>query len=367
MFYHLISFWIFLFFSQNNFIEKEFQQKQLSSHLENYHQLKKKGGWEYIKTGKILQLGMVDQRVKKIKLRLTITDELRRESNKMTDTFDVSLEKAIKTFQKNHSMPETGIIDAKTLRAMNVSVEKRIHQIEINMKRWEQFKTESEKPFLFVNIASGMLNMISNQTSVMEMRVIVGKPDRKTPELTAELNEIEFNPYWIVPPGILRKDILPKIKVNPSYIIDHDMEVFLGQQPINPFAISWDKIDEYACPYKIIQNPGPENPLGVVKFIFPNKHLVYMHDTPSKRLFNFFPRTFSSGCVRLSKAVDLSKYILKIDKNWTNNKIDSLIWSEKTTRIRLQNPIKIYFSYFTAWVNKEGILQFAPDIYQKDN
>lgn len=366
MFYHLISFCIFLLISQNNFIEKEYQEKQLLNYLDKYQQLKKEGGWEHIKIGKTLQLGEVDQRIKKIKLRLTITNELQEKPKNINDTFDLNLQKAIKFFQKSHSMPETGIIDAKTIRALNVPVERRIRQIEINIKRWEKFNVETKKSFIFINIAAGTLHVISNQSSVIEMNVIVGKPDRKTPELFAELNEIEFNPYWIIPPGILRKDILPKIKVNPFYLINNDMEVFMGQQTVNPFLISWDKINEYNFPYKIIQNPGPENPLGVVKFIFPNKHLVYMHDTPSKQLFNFFPRTFSSGCIRLSKATELSKYILKIDKNWSNKTVDSLIYCGKTTRVRLNNPIKIYLAYFTAWVNHEGVIQFAPDIYQKD-
>lgn len=359
-------FGIFVFASGNGVQENE-HYIRLKKYLDAYTEIKNKGGWQSIKEGKVLHLGMKDPRVAELKKRLSVTNELLQLPGIVSDTFDLELETAVKTFQKNHGIPVTGIADAKTIHELNYPVSKRIRQIELNLKRWKTYPAKFETCYVFVNIASGQLDMIVNDSSVLAMKVIVGRLYRKTPVFSADLHSIEINPYWIIPPGILKKDVLPKLKTNASYLKKNNMEVFYNDKRIDPSTVNWNKTDPAHCPYKIIQNPGPANPMGLVKFSFPNKYYVYMHDTPAKELFDASSLTFSSGCIRLSKATELATCILKQDGEWTGGKTDSLIATGKNDRIYLKTPIKVYIGYFTAWVNQAGDLQFAPDIYKRDN
>lgn len=336
----------------------------LKDYLLKYKTIKDKGGWSVIKTGKLLSQGVSDPSLKKLKQRLFITGELSDYYGNESDTFDITLKNAIKQFQKNHRLDTTGIVDGKTLHELNVPVSTRIHQIEINMERWKKSPIQYPKTHISVNLAANKLDVIVNDSSIMDMKIIVGRYNRKTPTFNGDLTIIEFNPYWIIPPGIIKKDILPKILKNASYIQTNGMQVFIKGKKEDPKAINWNDIN--SNDYQIIQKPSVKNPLGVVKFSFPNNYFVYMHDTPLKKLFEVPYPAFSSGCIRLSKAVDLAKCLLKVDKNWVPEKIDSLISTAKNIRTQLNKPIKIYITYYTVWVNKEGFLQFAPDIYKKD-
>ncbi len=353
-------------YSQSNLENFNPQYSQLKEYLIKYKEIQKNGGWPIIKAGKKIGLGVSDPCIKKLKQRLLISGELIKIQEIITDSFDIELENAVKQFQNNHELDVTGIADEKTIQELNISVSSRIHQIEINMKRWQEMPPEFEKQYLFVNIAANKLEFVENDLSIISMKIIVGRFYRKTPVFNSDLTYISFNPYWIVPPGIMKKDVLPKIKKDTSFIQKNDMVVFQDNKKINYADINWDKIDSNSSQYKIIQNPGRENPLGVVEFSFPNPYYVYMHDTPFKKLFEEASPAYSSGCIRLSKAVELAKYLLNKDKNWKEDKIDSLINCGKNNKVYLEKPIKVYITYFTAWVNKKGVLQFAPDIYKRD-
>lgn len=342
------------------------QFTQLKKYLDSYIEIKNKGGWQTIKEGNALRLGMKDPRVTDLKNRLFITHELIKTGDSVSDTFDLSLETALKAFQKNHGIPVNGVADTKTIRELNTPVGKRIQQIELNLKRWKDYPAEFEQCYVFVNIAAGSLDLMIQDSAVFKMKVIVGRTYRKTPVFDADLAYLEFNPYWVIPPGIMKKDILPKLRSNPSYLQSNHMQVFYNHKKIDPSTIQWDNIDPGNFPYTVIQDPGPENPMGVVKFAFPNNYYVYMHDTPSRKLFESTSNTFSSGCIRLSKAKELANCILKYDRDWDSTKTDSLIGTTKNTKIYLKKPVKVYISYFTAWVNQSGELQFAPDIYKRD-
>jgi murein L,D-transpeptidase YcbB/YkuD len=198
------------------------------------------------------------------------------------------------------------------------------------------------------------------------MKVVIGRFYRKTPVFSADLTTLEFNPYWYIPPNIMRNDIFPKIRNDPSFIINNNIWVFEDGFRADPRLIDWQKVDENSNSYKFVQLPGINNPMGRVKFLFPNKYKVYMHDTPDKKLFESASPSFSSGCIRLSKAIELAKYLLKNDKNWGPELIDSLISKKKTVTITLSKPLKVYLQYFTVWVNEDGTLQFVPDIYKRD-
>ncbi|HXU28720.1 MAG TPA: L,D-transpeptidase family protein [Bacteroidia bacterium] len=358
----------FILSPKNNVQEEvNLQCALLQKYLDKYQEIKNQGGWPVIKAGKIISLGMTDTRMQKIKQRFIISGELIKTTTTITDTFDVALENAVKQFQKNNSLQITGIIDNKTIKELNISVAARIHQLEINLERWKNMPSKFEKKYFFINIAANEFELIENDSLIMSMKIIVGRSDRKTPVFNADVTYIIFNPYWIIPPGIMKKDILQKVKADTSYISKNNMIVYKDNKEIAYTNLNWDEVDSNHVHYKIIQTPGPNNPLGVIEFTFPNPYFVYMHDTPSKKLFDEPSPAFSSGCIRVSKAVELAKYILLEDKNWKGDKIDSLINTGKNYKVYLNNPIKIYITYFTAWVNKDGSLQFAPDIYKKDN
>jgi murein L,D-transpeptidase YcbB/YkuD len=342
------------------------QCRKLEKFLNMYNEIKLNGNWDHIDEGINLSLGMVDPSIRNLKQRLYITKELIAIPKNTSDTFDLALENGVKLFQNNHGLKITGIADIKTIRELNISIVRRIHQIELNIERWKKMPPEFESLCILVNIAAGSLDVMIQDSSALNMKVIVGRLYRKTPVFNADMSYIEFNPYWVIPPGIMKKDILPKLKADNSYIETHHMQVFDNDKKINASAINWNNIDPDHCAYKIIQSPGSENPMGVVKFSFPNKYYVYLHDTPSKSLFEFSSLTFSSGCIRLSKAIELAKYLLEQDKKWNVTKTDSLIHTGKNKKIYLDKPIKVYITYFTAWVNKDGDLQFAPDIYKRD-
>lgn len=346
-------------------IQNNSQYNKLNDYLNTYEVIKKNGGWPTIKTTQTLKIGMRDPVIKSIKKRLSITREFTDAVEHATDTFDIKLENAVITFQRNHNLKATGIVDKKTLRELNVGIDYRIHQIKMNLKRWKNLPGKFEEYYVFVNIAAGNLELIKNDSALLTMKVIIGRYYRQTPVFSSQITMIDFNPYWAIPPGIFEKDILPKLKADPAYLEDRDMFVTQNNNVVS-HPINWHTIDPANNPYTIIQNPGVKNPLGVIKFVFPNKYFVYMHDTPDKKLFERERFGFSSGCIRLSKAVELGEYILKRDQNWSRRKMDSLIAKEKNYKVTLLHPVKIYICYFTAWVNREGTLQFARDIYNRD-
>lgn len=345
-------------------VSGKLQYDSLNEYLKQYEIIKKNGGWPKIITSQTLKIGMSYPEIKNIKKRLSVTGELTNSNEYVTDTFDIKLKKAIITFQRNHSLKPTGIIDKKTLYELNVGIDYRIHQIKVNMNRWQNLTSQFENYYILVNIASGNLELIEDNSTKLKMRVIIGRYYRQTPVFSSYITMVDFNPYWVIPPGIFKKDILPKLKANPNYANERNMYVTQNNKIVRS-KVNWNAI-EADSPYTLIQKPGPKNPLGVIKFIFPNKYFVYMHDTPDKNLFDVDRFNFSSGCIRLSQALELGEYLLNHDQNWTRQKIDSVIAKENNYKVTLLNPVKIYICYFTAWVNRDGSLQFTKDIYNRD-
>lgn len=342
------------------------QYLKLNEYLLKYQDINEKGGWPLINKGKVLRAGDVDIRIYTIKKRLIVSGELNAICS-LSDTFDLFLEGAVKLFQQNHHIPVNGIVDRLTLHELNIPVTVRTGQIIINMRRWKNCIIISDEPYIYINIGDQKFSLIAGDSTLLQMNVVVGRPTRKTPELNSSVSEIEFNPPWLIPPGIMKKDILPKIKQDPAFIIYNNIKVYLGSKRVDPETIDWDSVDPNDCSYTLIQSPGPKNPMGRIKFSFPNRHYVYMHDTPDTILLNQSIRAYSSGCIRLANAKGLVDYLLKRDKGWSTNVIDSLITSGQNIKIGIDKPVKVLVGYYTVWVNPDGDLQFVRDIYRKDN
>jgi len=281
--------------------------------------------------------------------------------------YDDELVTAIRAFQAQHSLNTDGVIGKNTLRALNIPLEGKIRQLRINMERLRWLPKELGKRYLLVNTAGFRLTATEQGESVLSMKIIVGRDYRSTPSFNGALSHMVLNPYWNVPDSIARKDLLPKQQSDPSHFTSINMKVFPNHnrnaEDIDPETIDWRSI-KHRFPYVLRQDPGKHNALGKIKFMFSNPFDIYLHDTPSKSLFQKDIRTFSSGCIRLEKPMELAAFSFG-EKNLSEAFLTNLD-SGKTMTIHLRKPLPIYLVYITAWVDEQDKVHFSPDIYGRD-
>lgn len=353
---------------------------QLTPHQQAYEKLKavKKryeiivaaGGWPELPDGPKLEMCDQNRRVGLLRERLMRSNDLAEPPEKEIDYFDEGLKNAVRHFQLRHGLEADGIVGPSTLSALNVSAEKRLTQIIVNLERWRQLPRDLGERYIEVNIPDFRLKVVDQGETVRSMRVVVGKTTRPTPVLSGLITYLEINPYWTVPPQIARKDILPKIQEDPAYLTRQNIRVYenwmADAAELNPDAIDWRLINANHFPYKLRQEPVAGNALGQVKFMFPNKLNVYLHDTPSKELFAREQRSFSSGCVRVENPMELAEYLLNEDKGWDRQALNRIIEGGSSKVILLKKPMPVYLLYWTAWAEKNGEVHFRNDLYGRD-
>lgn len=323
--------------------------KQLKQQLDSYYQVAKAGGWSTITaTAKQLKKGTVSPAVLSIKKRLQATGDM--PAGDTLQVYDDALANGISTFQKRHGYAPTGILTDQLIKDMNVPVEKRVQQILVNMGRMQWMINEPKGQMIVVNIPEFILHVKDGKQKVFDMNVVVGKEGHNTMMFTGNLNQVVFSPYWNVPPSIVQKEIMPSMSRNPSYLANNDMEI-VGNDGALPV---------------IRQLPGPKNSLGKVKFLFPNSFNIYFHDTPSKSLFDKDKRAYSHGCIRLSDPVKMANYLLGDDGRWSPEAIDAAMNSGTEKYVKLKKAVPVLITYYTAWVDDDGLLHFADDIYGHD-
>jgi murein L,D-transpeptidase YcbB/YkuD len=360
------------------FLEKQvppfLQYHKLRKALKDYRAMKTKGGWESIPEGKILKPGMEDERVRLIRKRLSITGDLRSDDLKGT-VYDDRTVQAVKRLQSRHGLEPDGIIGKNTLSALNISVDTKILQIVINMERYRWIKHQLGERVIVVNIAGFGAAGIKPKTGEIEikMRVIVGKEFHKTPVFSDAIKYVEFNPYWNIPVSIANNEMLPKLKKNAHYLKERNIRIFNSWGPdakeLDSIAIDWKKVGKKEIArWHLRQEPGPHNALGTVKFVFPNKFNVYLHDTPSHSLFQKTKRAFSHGCIRLSQPAEMASYVLGGEKNgWGIERVKEIIEGGKREVVPLKKPFPIYILYRTVIVNPENEeVNFRADVYGRD-
>ncbi|MEE9547853.1 MAG: L,D-transpeptidase family protein [Nitrosomonadaceae bacterium] len=340
--------------------------RDLKQVLANYRKIQAEGGWPQVPAGETLKPGMTTPRVTTIRQRLVVTTDMPAVSME-SSLYDAAVEAGVKQFQQRHGFEADGIVGKGTLAAMNVPIKARIGQLRVNLDRARWVLHDLPQDFVVTDIAGFNLLYIRNGQEAWKTRVQVGKTYRKTPVFRDRIRYIEFNPTWTIPPGILRKDILPKVKRDPQYLQNKNM-VVLNQQgkQIDIATIDWSQYPGKGFPYLIRQQPGPNNALGRVKFIFPNKHSVYLHDTPSKSGFKRAERAFSSGCIRVQNPFHFAELLLADKPGWDRAKIDAVVESRKTTRVNLSKPLTVMLLYWTAAVDNERRVVFKQDIYDRD-
>jgi L,D-transpeptidase YcbB len=343
---------------------------RLRTALINYKIIQANGGWPLVPSGSKIEKGHRGERIRLLRKRLLVSGDLNVESTDNSDIFDEKVESAIRKFQHRHGLAQDGIVGPYTFTELNVPVENRIEQIKINMERYRWLPRNIGSRYIQVNIPSFHLDVIQNGNTVLTMPVVVGKPYWNTPLFSADMTYIILNPYWNIPRSIALEETLPKIHADEEYLAKQDIRVFQGwtddSTEIDPSTIDWSRVGNHNLKYRFRQNPGPYNPLGLIKFMLPNDYNVYLHDTSKKSLFKKQRRDFSHGCIRVENPIGLAEYVLSTEPGWTKERIESKIRKGKSQSIILPAPLPVYLVYFTAWVDDQGDIQFRHDVYGRD-
>lgn len=280
--------------------------------------------------------------------------------------YDADLVAAVQLFQRRHGLTADGVIGERTLRFMNLSVTERIAQIALNMERLRWTPAINSERYLLVNIPDYKLTVYEGANRAFDMRVIVGSSTTPTPVFNDQLNHIVFSPTWTVPTSIIKNEIIPNLRKDSTHYSEKNFVIYKQDVQIDPALENWK--DPNINPYqlRVVQNPGADNSLGSVKFMMPNNMSVYLHDTPSRRLFTKDYRALSHGCVRLHEPAKLAEYLLKDQHGWDTARIAKAMSGSSPATIILKKRYPVYLVYQTAWVDDEGLLQFREDIYGHD-
>ncbi|MCO4054163.1 MAG: L,D-transpeptidase family protein [Bosea sp.] len=332
--------------------------------LARYRDLAAQGGWQQIGPER-LRLGSRGQAVVALRNRLIIAGDLDA-SAAGAATYDSFVEQAVRRFQARHGLTQTGALNPGTTTALNVPVETRIRQLELNIVRLRAFSGNLGQRHVIVNIPAAMVETVENGVVATRHAAGVGKIDRQSPILQTRIPEVNFNPTWTVPASIIRKDLIPKMRKEPNYLAENRIRIINAQgQQVPPETVNWNS-DE-ATRYTFRQDPGGEfNSLGFVRINIPSPHGVYMHDTPAKGIFGDDYRFVSSGCVRVQNVRDYIQWLLKDTSGWDRTRIDQVFESGERVNAPIPGGIPVYWTYVTAWATAEGDIHFRDDIYQKD-
>jgi murein L,D-transpeptidase YcbB/YkuD len=340
---------------------------RLRAALADYRELAAAGGWPTVADGETLRPGARDPRVSQIAARLAVTGDIADAAPyASSDVYDDALEAGVSRFQARHGLASDGVIGPATLRAMNVPVEDRIAQLRVNLERARWVFDDVTDDFIIVNIAGFKAYVVRDSEIVWQTSVQVGKTYHQTPVFRDEMKYVVFNPTWTVPYSIATKEMLPRIKNDPDYFKTRDFDIKDGSgEIVSPDSIDWSQLSRSNFPYTFVQRPGPKNALGRVKFIFPNEYAIYLHDTPSKALFDQAERAFSHGCVRVENPFDLAEELLG-SEGWDQGKIQSTLDSLETETVYLPEPLPVMLLYWTAEIGSDGDIRFYTDVYERD-
>jgi L,D-transpeptidase YcbB len=339
---------------------------ELQQAIERYRQIIAAGGWPVTADKVTLRLGDTSSEIAAIRRHLIIEGDITGGSEN-NPTFDQEFLEGLARFQIRNGLRVSGLVDSRTLAALNVAAPERLKQLESNLARIQGMTSINKAPrYVLVNVPAFVAQAVQNGSLELESNVVAGKPARATPQVSAKIVEINFYPTWTVPEIVAQQDLIPKIRKDPSYFSEEHFSVMTDfkSPPLDPATVDWNSPEVVS--YKFRQDPGPFNALGLVRINMPNKYNVYMHDTPLKQLFSQSARAFSSGCVRVEKVVDLVTWLLKDNKGWTLEKVQTQVDGGHKLDIKLAKPVPVHFVYLTAFATGNGIAQFRPDIYGRD-
>ncbi len=332
--------------------------------VERYAGIVGRGGWPQIPTVSVLRVGDRHPSVAPLRVRLAASGDI--DPNAAgTDVYDSYVETAVRRFQARHGLTIDGVIHTETLAALNVPAPTRLTQLKVNVTRLKALGANLGPRYVLANIPAARIEAIENGVAVSRHTAVVGKPDRASPEINSKIVQINFNPYWTVPPSIVQKDLIPKMQDQPDYLTKNHIRIFDSRQrELQPSEINW--YSEDATHYSFKQDPGSLNSLGSIRINFPSAYGVYMHDTPLKNLFGDDFRFHSSGCMRVQNVRQLVAWLLEGTRGWSLEDIDRVIKSGDRKDAQLTKQVPLHWVYVTAWSGADGVVQFREDIYGKD-
>ncbi len=337
--------------------------------LARHREIAAAGGWPRIGAGPSIKPGMTDPAVAVLRRRLAASGDLADTGvPDLPERYDDVVVAAVVSFQRRHGLDDDGVVGPKTREALQVDAASRVRQIELNLERWRWLPQELGRRHLLVNVPDFRLRVSDAGNEVLTLRVIVGRAMRRTPVFSDMMRYLVFSPSWEVPPTILRQDKLPELRKDPGYAAAQNMRVFQrtdgGWTEVDAAQVDWPRAT--AANVRLRQRPGPANALGGVKFMFPNRFNVYLHDTPARELFARSQRDFSSGCIRVETPLELAVYLLSEDPAWTRETILAAMQAGQERSVSLPRPIPVHIQYWTAWAAEDGTVQFRRDIYGRD-
>ena len=344
--------------------------EMMQAAITRYQKIVAAGGWRPIPPGKILRPDQVNRRVAILRARLLRSGDLEqryRGRGNAIYTFDEPLRRALIRFQERHGLRPSGIVGRATMRALNVSAANRLAQLRINLVRLRDLMREPPEPrYVLVNVPGYQLEAVQDNVIERRHRVIVGKPDTQTPGLKAMIRGVNFHPFWRVPDSIAHRDLIPRLQKDPKYLEREHIRVLTrwGGTEVDHQIIDWSQPS--ARELKFRQDPGDWNALGLVRINMPNDHIVYMHDTPLKRLFGSHGRAYSAGCVRVQGVFKLVGWILQDEEGWSQETVDQAVAGQEALDVKLKTPVPVHFTYITAWANAQGRVSFRADLYGRD-
>lgn len=329
-----------------------------------YSTIVNQGGWGQVSKER-LRLGSRGPAVEALRQRLVASGDLDA-SAVHGDIFDSYVEAGLRRAQSRYGLSTTGVLNAGTVAALNVPADIRLRQLEVNLVRLRSYSGNIGNKYVIVNIPAAVVETVSNNRVVTRHAAGVGKVDRQSPIFNSKVTEINFNPFWTVPASIIRKDLIPKMRKDPTYLTDNKIRIFNQQgEELQPSQVDWNTYE--ATRYRFRQDPGADlNSMGFVRINIPNQYGVYMHDTPAKGIFGDDFRFVSSGCVRLQNVRDYITFLLEDTPGWDRNQIQAAIDSGDRIDAPISNPVPVYWTYITAWATPDGQVQFRSDIYNRD-
>ncbi len=335
--------------------------------IARYTDIVAKGGWPVVPDVQ-MQSGSSGPDVEVLRTRLTLSGDLKEQSN-FRGHFDAFVERAVKRFQASNGLSPTGIVDKRTIVALNIPAASRLKQLQANLPRLQELVRGAPKKYVFVNIPAQQIEAVDNGAVVSRHAGVVGKIDRPTPVLKSTVHELNFNPVWHVPPTTIEKDLFPRgremQKQGQSVLVKFGIDAYDGAgRKLDPMKVDWNSPATRGLVSK--QQPGKDNQLGFVKINFHNQFSVYLHDTPSDTLFSRNFRAASSGCIRVGGIEHLATWLLGENGDWTLERVNDMKKTGARTDVRLRRPVPLYLAYISAWATEDGVVQFRRDLYQKD-
>jgi murein L,D-transpeptidase YcbB/YkuD len=342
----------------------------LKQALASHRELARKTKWKPFARDLSLKRGDKQKEVKELRKRLIALGDLAKEDSGSGRSFDDPLEAALCRFQTRNGLESTGVLDPPTLASLNILLEEGCLKIEANLERWRWLPPDLGERFIYVNVANFEFEAFEGGRKNLAMKVVVGSEAWQTPDFASQMTHLIVNPDWTIPIPVILKETYSYVLQNPCYFRDNRMVVLRKQGEelveIDPALIDWARLNEKSLDFLIRQMPGPDNILGRLKFVFPNKYEIYLHDTPYQEDFAKAARAYSHGCIRAERPVELAVWVLRGKPGWDLKQIWAAIDAGEERTVKLAEPIDVFFLYNTAWADDDGTVQFRADIYERD-